>query len=101
MVIKMMINGQIQSIAGVYAKNSTMTVKSNGYSAAADQTNGSKDEIVLSSEAKSFSSVLQKMQSSTEDVRTDKISLYTQQIESGSYNVDSGDIAARMIQMRY
>ena len=97
----MMINGQIQSIAGVYAKNSAMTVKSNDHSAAAEKTNGSKDEIVLSSEAKSFSTVLQKMQSSSEDVRTDKIALYTQQIESGSYNVDSNDIAARMIQMRY
>ena len=100
-MIKMMINGQIQSIAGVYAKNSTMTVKSNDHSAAAEKTNGSKDEIVLSSEAKSFSTVLQKMQGSSEDVRTDKIALYTQQIESGSYNVDSNDIAARMIQMRY
>ena len=97
----MMINNQLQAIAGAYAKNTTMQVKSGTKTADMGETAAAKDEILLSSEAKSFSSVLQKMQSQSDEVRADKVAAYGQQIASGSYNVSAEDVADRMIQMRY
>ena len=93
----MMINTSVQSVAGVYAKNTATSVKKTARNSAIDNS----DEIVLSSEVKSFSAALQQLQNTSGDVRQDKVDLYADQIANGTYDVSASNIAASMLQLRY
>ena len=94
----MIINNSIQSgVAGVYASQQTSVRKTTGVSQAVSD----KDEIVLSSQAQSFSAALQKAKDASTDVRQDKVVFYENQIAAGTYNVDAQALAAKMLQTRY
>jgi len=94
----MIINNSIQSgVAGVYASQQTSVRKTAGVSQAVSD----KDEIVLSSQAQSFSSALQKLRDNSSDIRQDKVVFYENQIAAGTYNVDTQALAAKMLQTRY
>ena len=95
----MIINNTLQAVTGAYTKNATSSVKNANKAAAS--TPEKKDEIVLSQEAQNFSSTLQQLKNMSDDVRTDKVDFYEQQIANGTYNVDATDIADKMLQMRY
>ncbi|MBP2634068.1 MAG: flagellar biosynthesis anti-sigma factor protein FlgM [Firmicutes bacterium] len=92
----MIINNNIQSILKTYGDNKTVkAVKSEN-----SVTNVSKqDEVVLSSQAQSFSQVLQKAQSMS-DVRVDKVETLSAQINSGAYYIDATDIAGKILSTR-
>jgi len=97
-VKRMIINNSIQAgVAGVYASQQTSVRKTTGTAAAVS----SKDEIVLSSQAQSFSAALQKAKDASTDVRQDKVVFYENQIAAGTYNVDAQALAAKMLQTRY
>lgn len=93
----MIINNNIQSILKTYSDNKAVkTVKAENKA-----TNISKqDEVVLSSQAQSFSKVLQKAKNMS-DVRVDKVKTLSAQVDSGTYSVNSRSIAEKMLSARY
>lgn len=93
----MIINNNVQSILKTYGENkSVKTVKSENKA-----TNISKqDEVVLSSQAQSFSQVLQKAKNMS-DVRGDKVKTLSAKVDSGAYAIDARSIAEKMLSARY
>lgn len=94
----MIINHRIQAAAGVYTQATTASAKGIKKTTPAPAV---QDEIVLSKEAQNFSSTLQQLKNASDTVRTDKVEYYASQLAAGTYNVESGDIAGKMLQMRY
>ena len=93
----MIINNNIQSILKTYSDNKTVkTVKAENKTANISK----QDEVVLSSQAQSFSQVLQKAKSMS-DVRADKVKTLSAQVDAGTYSVDSRSIAEKMLSARY
>lgn len=93
----MIINNNIQSILKTYSDNKTVkTVKAENKAANISK----QDEVVLSSQAQSFSQVLQKAKSMS-DVRADKVEALSAQINSGTYYIASTDIAGKILSTRY
>lgn len=94
----MIINNNVQSVLQVYSE-STNKVKST------DKTNkpsGSQnDEVVLSNAAQSFGKVLQKVRNDMDNVRTDKIDAISEQINNGTYEINSRAIAEKMLNSFY
>jgi len=93
----MIIDNRVQAATGAYANSVLAKQKAVKQEAAAGL---SRDEIVLSTEAQSFSQILQKAQSMPE-VRQDKVDTYASQIHSGSYQVDSMDLAGKILDTRF
>lgn len=96
----MIINNILQGIAGAYMKtvNQTTTqVKRDGE----NPTQGGRDELVLSNNVRNFSSSLQAIRTSAEDVREDKVAFFKEQIENGTYQINAQGIAEKMMTMRY
>ena len=93
----MIINNNMQSILKTYGENkSVKTVKSENKA-----TNiGKQDEVVLSSQAQSFSQVLQKAKDMS-DVRVDKVKSLSAKVDSGTYAIDARNIAEKMLSARY
>lgn len=94
----MMINNTIQAVAGAYSA----TASSTAAKAKAKESTAvsAKDEIVLSNEARSFSATLQQLKG-MDDVRQDKVDFYTNQLAEGTYSVDAGMLADKILQTRY
>lgn len=92
----MIINGNVQAVAGAYSVNSTGGVK-RAYNAQAVEK---KDEVLLSHEGQSFSSMLQKLQS-MDDVREDKVQDLSARVAAGSYEVSSENLAASLLNARF
>lgn len=93
----MIIDNRVQAVTGAYANSALAKQKMVKAEAA---QGSSSDEIVLSTQAKSFSQILQKAQSLPE-VRQDKVDTYASQIHSGSYQVDSMDLAGKILDTRF
>lgn len=93
----MIINNNMQSILKTYGTNKIVkTVNTENKTTDISKS----DEVVLSSQAQSFSQILQKAQSMS-DVRVDKVETLSAQIDSGSYYIDSTDIAGKILSARY
>lgn len=92
----MIINGNVQAVAGAYSVSSTSSVK-RAYSAQAVAKN---DEVQLSREGQSFSSLLQKLQG-MDEVREDRVNDLRAKLADGSYNVSSENLAASMLKARF
>ena len=92
----MIINGNVQAVAGAYSVSSSGSVKR----AASVQAMQKSDEVHLSSEGQSFSSMLQKLQN-MDDVRGSRVQDLSAQMANGSYNVPSENIAASLLGVRY
>jgi negative regulator of flagellin synthesis FlgM len=93
----MIINNNMQSILKTYGDNKTVKAVNSENKT----TNVSKkDEVVLSSQAQSFSKVLQKAKNMS-DVRDDKVKNLSAKVDSGTYSVDSRSIAEKMLSARY
>lgn len=93
----MIINNTIQGVSSLYAASGSVKRAMK----AAEKTAVARDEIQLSSQAQSFSSVLNKLKAGQDVVRKDKVAYYENLIASGSYNVDSMELAAKMLQTRF
>jgi flagellar biosynthesis anti-sigma factor FlgM len=92
----MIINNNLQAIAGAYQlnqKNSAKRVQN-------QNSLSFKDEVKLSESAESFRSAMKKMQN-IDEVRPDKVAFYTQAIESGNYNVSAANIASKMLSVGF
>ena len=92
----MIINGNVQAVAGAYSVSSSGSVKR----AASVQAMQKSDEVHLSSEGQSFSSMLLKLQN-MDDVRGSRVQDLSAQMANGSYNVPSENIAASLLGVRY
>lgn len=93
----MIINSTIQTVASAYARTGAVKQNRPGASDKAE----ARDEIQLSSQAQNFSAKLNKLQTSKDDVRADKVTHYENLIASGAYNVSSKDLADKLIASRF
>ncbi len=89
-------NSALQSLASLYANDHVKSVKK------AQQAEGTsfKDELVLSQEAQSFSDMLSELKT-MDEVRQDKVAELGQQMDSGRYRADAGDIADSILKMQF
>lgn len=92
----MQINSTIQAVAGAYSLNTSMPLRKT----VASEAVSARDEVRISREAQSFSSMLQELKG-MDDVREDKVELFSQAIAAGTYDVPAKDIAARMLASRF
>lgn len=88
----MIIGNNVQAVAGAYAVNQNRNVRRSEPQSAVTP----RDEIVISREGQSFSSMLKEIKGE-DTVRQDKVDYYTQAIRSGQYNVSASDIAGKML----
>ena len=96
----MIINNILQGVAGAYLRNVNQTTSQ----VKKEENGGShsgKDELVLSSNVKNFSSSLQTIRANSEEVREDKVAFFKEQIEKGTYQINAQGIAEKMMSMRY
>ncbi|MCR5054081.1 MAG: flagellar biosynthesis anti-sigma factor FlgM [Lachnospiraceae bacterium] len=77
-------------IASVY--NATKPVKVKG----TDKVSGAKDEFKLSSAGKDYQIAKQAVAEAS-DIREDKVADVKQRIDSGNYQVDTGDFASMLL----
>jgi negative regulator of flagellin synthesis FlgM len=92
----MIINGNVQAVAGAYSVSSSGSVRRS----ADVQAIQKKDEVLLSNEGQSFSSMLQKLQS-MDDVRGNKVQELSAKVANGSYQVPNENIAASLLGVRF
>jgi len=92
----MIINGNVQAAAGAYSVSSSSSVKR----AASTREVQKSDEVLLSREGQSFSSMLQKLQN-MDEVRGGKVQELSAKVADGSYNVPDENIAASLLGVRF
>ena len=92
----MIINGNVQAVAGAYSVSSSGSVKRTASTREVERG----DEVFLSHEGQSFSSMLQKLQN-MDEVRGEKVQALGAQIASDSYNVPNENIAASLLGIRF
>ena len=88
----MIINNNVQAIAGVYAANQPMAMRRTQNAEPIIE----RDRYVPSQEGQSFRSMLQELKDADE-VRANKVEYFEKAIANGEYNVSSYDIAGRML----
>ena len=91
----MIINNNIQSIAGIYSNHS-----SSNKVARAGRDEEKRDEIHISQEGQNVREMLNKM-NSMDDVRHDRVAELENLIASGNYHVSSRDLAESILQCRF
>lgn len=83
---------RIDAINRVYdtysTKNTSATVKTN--------KTGSKDQVALSTQAKDFAAI-KNMLKEVPEVRQDKVDSLKEQIDNGTYNVSSQEVAQKIL----
>ena len=92
----MIINGSLQGIAGVYANAGS----NNKISKAYQKTESAGDNIQISTQGQQFNEILCKLKSGS-DVRMDKVAMYENMLAAGTYQVDNGALADKLLQYRY
>jgi flagellar biosynthesis anti-sigma factor FlgM len=93
----MIINNNLQGIVGAYQVNSNNA----GKRVQGQNSPSFKDEVRLSQSAETFRSAMKKLKNMGEvEVREDKVSFYTNAIESGNYSVSAANIASKMLMTR-
>ena len=85
---------QIQNILKSYGKQTKVATSAKTEGASPVQQ---KDEVILSSKAQEFAQVLQAAKNMPL-VRTDKVEEFSESITKGTYQVDSQDIAEKMME---
>lgn len=86
-------NSNIRKALGAYKKQE---VKENNSKKAESSRLKRKDEFEISNEGKKFQAIMKKLKD-TPDVRQQKIDELKARINSGSYKVDSDEIAKKML----
>ena len=93
----MIINNNVQALSSLYASTQPTAVR---HAQRATAPSPVQDKFEVSSEAQSFSSLLKELQNMS-DMRADKVAAVEQQIEAGSYDVSSSNVAAKLLSLRY
>lgn len=91
----MIINNNVQALAGVYANHSSVNKL-----ARSQKPEAEKDEIHISAQAQNFNDALKKL-NSVDSVRQDKVTELANRIAAGSYHVSSEDLAESILNFRY
>ena len=91
----MIINNNIQSIAGIYSNHS-----SNNKIAKAGREEEKRDEIHISQTGQNVREMLQKM-NEMDDVRHNRVAELENLIASGNYHVSSRELAESMLKCRF
>ena len=91
----MIINNNVQAIAGAYSVQTPQARRAG--SPAAAQAGA---EVVFSDEAQSFSLMLQKLKGMGE-TRAEKLSAIGRELDAGTYNPSAKDVAASLLALRY
>ncbi|MGI6093107.1 MAG: flagellar biosynthesis anti-sigma factor FlgM [Negativicutes bacterium] len=90
----MIISGkQVQNILKAYGDQSKVVKNTKSEKTGPVQK---RDEVILSSEAKEYGQVLQALKK-LPDVREDKVAEFAKKIDSRTYNVESKDIAEKLV----
>lgn len=92
----MIINGNIQGVAGVYASSGRISKAAKSYS----QASSVSDDIQISTQGLQFNELLKKLKSGS-DVRMDKVAAYENMVSAGTYQVSNGALADSILQCRY
>lgn len=92
----MIINGNIQGVAGVYTGSGRISRAARSYS----QSGAVSDDIQISSQGLQFNELLKKLKSGS-NVRMDKVTEYEKMISAGTYQVSNGALADSILQYRY
>lgn len=92
----MIINHNVQAIAGAYGLQSTPQARRAQEPAKAQ----AGAEVVFSDEAQSFSAMLQELKG-MDETRTEKIGALRGEIEAGTYSPSARDVAASLLALRY
>lgn len=96
MVSTVIINGNVQGVAGVYTGSSRISRTARSYS----QSGSVSDDIQISSQGLQFNELLKKLKSGS-DVRMDKVTEYENMVSAGTYQVSNGALADSILQYRY
>ncbi len=96
----MIINNNIQAAASLYNQNWSSGNKNRAGEYSRAQA---KDEVVLSGNAKTFSTALRDLRANAESdtVRMDKVEKFTALIESGCYHIDSDKLAESIMNYKF
>ena len=92
----MIINGNIQGVAGVYAGVGRTIKAAGSYSKAGSVS----DDIQISTQGQQFSELMKKLKSGS-DVRMDKVTEYENMVSAGTYRVSDADLADSILRYRY
>lgn len=94
-----MIVNNLNSMANIYSSNAVVATRYANAAIGARNVQ-KRDELSLSQQAQSFSEILKKLRGEPE-VRQDKVAEFEQKVSSGSYFVDSENIAASLLLSRF
>ena len=92
----MIINGNLQGIAGVYANSGS----NNKIAKAYQQVQPASDDIQISTQGQQFNEIMKKLKSGS-DVRMDKVAMYENMLAAGTYQVSNDALADKLLQYRY
>lgn len=95
---KMIISNNVSSVLKSYMDNKP--VSNAAKEKAAVRRPGAKDEIILSTQAQSFSQLLQKAKNDA-GVRQDRIDDIVRRMDAGQYEIDARLVAEKMLSARY
>lgn len=94
-----MVVNNLNSLSNVYSSSATVATRyANTVGGTRELHRG--DKLTLSSEAQSFSEMLNKLQN-TSEVRQDKVEEFEKKIASGTYHVAAENIAASILTSRF
>lgn len=92
----------INKVNGVNKVYGNSKMDSNRPVQASSGVKASKDQVTISQEALDFQTVLKavKLMKDLPDVREDVVSSLKEKIQSGSYSIDSGKLAEKMLSVK-
>lgn len=99
-MISVIINNNVQAAAGIYNR----TWSNGGKNSAREYSRPrAGDEVVLSGNAKTFSTALGKLRAGagSDGVRMDRVEKFTALIESGCYHIDSQKLAESIMNYKF
>ncbi len=99
-MISVIINNNIQAAAGIYNRTWSNGGKNSARECARPRAG---DEVVLSGNAKTFSTALGKLRAGADSdgVRMDRVEKFTALIESGCYHIDSQKLAESIMNYKF
>lgn len=96
-VREMIISNSIHAVSSAYATTQPQAVRR---TQRAEETHAPSAEYVASSEAKSFSEMLQELRAMP-DARQEKVATVSQQLQAGTYEACGDDVAAKLLATRF
>lgn len=95
----MIVNNHLQSVTKAYAENKPVKNMQRDNKALTSKAS-QKDEVILSTQAQSFSQLLQKAKTMPA-VREDRVAQVSAELDAGKYQVNAAAIAEKMLNAYY